>query len=147
MRNFNPVIILTLGLLACGRKEIKPVDLYPEDICSYCKMAISEKMFAGEIVRDDGEVWKFDDLGCLRAHMKSERGQERLHLFFRVMEKQDWVKGEDATLVKSDMIKTPMGSGMIAFAEKKHAEDFVRQHGGKIIALEEFLKGQGFHER
>jgi copper chaperone NosL len=140
------LFLLAMAIFGCKKAEVKPVDLYPEDICAHCKMAISNRAFAGEIVKEDGETLKFDDLGCLRAAMKNEEVPRGAHLFVRAMEKEEWLKAEDATLVKSSMIQTPMGSGMIAFADRKNAENFVKQHGGEIVSLETFLKGKSFHE-
>lgn len=147
MRTFNLFpILLVSGILACGKSEVKPVDLYKEDICAYCKMAISDRMFAGEIVKEDGEAFKFDDLGCLRAFVRKEGGPKGMRLFFRAMEKDEWIKAESATLVKATMIQSPMGSGMIAFSERKNAEDFAKRHGGQLVALDDFLKEKSFHE-
>jgi copper chaperone NosL len=148
MRSVKGIALLAaLGVLACGRSEVKPVDLYPEDLCAHCKMAISVKAFAGEVVKEDGEVLKFDDLGCLRAAMGQAQVARGAHLFVRVMEKEGWVKAAEATIVKAVIIQTPMGSGLIAFAERREAENFVKQHGGEILSLDEFLKGRGFHEQ
>ncbi len=61
------LLLTTLVLFggACASSAFDPVELYPEDMCSRCKMAISDKRFAGEILSGDGSVRKFDDLGCM----------------------------------------------------------------------------------
>ena len=138
--------LVALIVFGCRKTEVKPVDILPEDLCAFCKMAISDKMFAGEIVKEDGEAVKFDDLGCLRAYARKEGGPKGMHLFFRSMEKDEWIKAEQAVLVKTPLIKTPMGSGLIAFEEKKNADAFTKQHGGQLVAFDEYLKGKSFHE-
>jgi copper chaperone NosL len=58
-------IFCALSLAACGNAASEPVDLAEEDMCAFCKMAISERRYAAEFLNRDGDAFKFDDVGCL----------------------------------------------------------------------------------
>lgn len=65
-------ILFALTFAACREAEIKPVNIAAEDVCTHCKMALSEKQFAAEFITSDGEAVKFDDIGCLLDYRKEK---------------------------------------------------------------------------
>lgn len=118
-------------LFACGNSEIKPVDIYPEDMCSQCRMAISEPAFASEIITTDGEVFKFDDLGCM-AKFKEKSGALKIAAtFVKDYETKNWLPYEHSTIILTSL-QTPMGSGKAAFADSAQA----RKHLAKFPTRE-----------
>lgn len=115
-------IFLTVFLAACTSGEIKPVPIEVGDMCSFCKMAISEKQFAAEIIAEDEQVLKFDDIGCLLRHRQAAGNQLKpAAIFVTDHDSRQWLKAEDAFFVKSKTFKTPMGSGIVAFADNAKA--------------------------
>ena len=87
-----------------------------EDMCSFCRMAISEKRFASELLIQDGEVFKFDDIGCMLRFRKSHGHPESVVATFVLdYETRKWLKAEEAYFVKSKEFKTPMGGNVVAF--------------------------------
>ena len=109
---------LTLWLLffiGCGKVELRPVELLPEDICGFCKMAISEKRYASELITQDGEVFKFDDIGCMLRFRKERSHVESAATFVADFDTREWLKSEKAYFVKSKEFKTPMGGNLAAF--------------------------------
>lgn len=82
-------------------------------------MAISEKQFAAEIIKNDETVLKFDDIKCmLRYQERSEDKQKLAATFVTDYVSKEWIKAEDAFYVRSETIKTPMGGGIIAYRDK-----------------------------
>lgn len=117
-----------LVLSGCGPKEIKPVDIYPEDMCARCRMAVSDQRFASEIISDKGEVFKFDDIGCLEEFYKMKpRTLTVSAVFYKDYATRSWVAAERATVVETG-IMTPMSSGKVAFADSSAAEKFRIEH-------------------
>ena len=57
----------------CQTRAFEPVAIVPEDMCSYCKMAISEKRYAAELIDSEGQAFKFDDIGCMVNFTKSPK--------------------------------------------------------------------------
>lgn len=82
---------------ACGRAELTPVDLTPNETCSFCRMAISETQYAAEILTEDGDPLPFDDLLCLATYLKQKGDQMKVGAIF-VMDysSRTWVKAEHA---------------------------------------------------
>jgi copper chaperone NosL len=83
-------LFLIFSLLSCS-KEIKSEEIEPYDICYLCKMAISQLEFATEIVTPDGEVYKFDDIGCMIEFSKMRDLPKCSVMFVRDFYTKEWV--------------------------------------------------------
>jgi copper chaperone NosL len=114
-----------LALHGCGSAEIKPVEIYPEDMCSQCRMAISEHVFASEMIMADGEVFKFDDLSCLEKFREKSAGRKIAATFVKDYETKKWLPYERSVIVQTSL-KTPMGSGKVALADSARAKEFLK---------------------
>lgn len=119
-------IVASIALLGCAASEAKPVDIFPEDMCSNCRMAISDLAFASEIVTDK-EVFKFDDLGCLEFFQNKHKEIKAVATFVRDFESKTWIAIERSAIVKTNLA-TPMGSGKVAFADSVKAHAFEKDH-------------------
>jgi copper chaperone NosL len=117
---------ICLSFFACGSSEIKPVDIYPEDMCSHCRMAVSDQAFASEIITTDGEVFKFDDLGCLERFKEKSADLKIAATFVKDYETKNWLPYERSTIVQTS-IKTPMGSGKVALADSERVREFLEK--------------------
>ena len=127
-REYSMAMILSLvPLLGCGASEIKPVDIFPEDMCAHCRMAVSDQRFAAEIISDAREPFKFDDIGCMEDFQKENSNLKIAARFFKDYETKNWIVPERATIVETSVF-TPMGSGKVAFADSSKAKEFLRQH-------------------
>jgi len=114
-------------LVGCATDDIKPVDIYPEDMCSNCKMAPSDHRFASEIINNQGEVFKFDDIGCMLKFRSSHNGMKISATYLKDYDTKEWIPYERSTIVETD-VETPMGSGKVAFADSTRAKEFQKQH-------------------
>lgn len=133
-------LFFLLFITNCGAPEIKPVDIAAEDVCTHCKMAISEKQFASEIITTDGDALKFDDIGCMQDYLKEKPDTKVAVHFFMNYETKTWLKGNAATFVKSKEITSPMGGGIIAFEHETKAKTAAAEFSGQIINFAELLK-------
>ena len=116
-------VFLFLFLLAsinCTR-SLAPVDIEDGDMCSFCRMAISEKRYAAEVIMNDESVFKFDDIGCMLRYQKAKGSAEAAAIYVADSETKKWLKVDDAFFVRSTTAKTPMGSGIVAFASAEKA--------------------------
>ena len=119
---FRYIAVLTaLGLIGCS-SDLRPVDIENGDMCSFCRMAISEKQFAAEMITAEESVLKFDDVGCLLRYLKARAdAPNAAAIYVADSDNKKWLKAEDAFFVRSTTVKTPMGSGIIAFASAEKA--------------------------
>jgi copper chaperone NosL len=129
--------LLLLG--ACGTaEEPKPVAIEAQDVCGFCKMAISEKRYAAEFIDQDGVAFKFDDIACMFHYVKDQQKKGSITAFFVVdFKSQAWLKAEEVRYVRSPEFKTPMSGGIAAFKEKSGADDPAVQYHGKLLSFSE----------
>lgn len=118
------MIVLLAG---CSAKEVKPVDIFPEDMCAYCRMAVSDQRFASEIVTDAGEALKFDDIGCLEQYESDHPVVKAATRFVKEYDTKGWLRWQDAVVVTTGL-STPMGSGKVAVRDSGRAEELVRRY-------------------
>jgi copper chaperone NosL len=119
--------VMTSMLVGCRASELKPVDIYPEDMCSLCRMAVSDQRFVSEIITDQREVFKFDDIGCMENFKEKSNNLHVAVIFLRDYESKNWMLFGRGTIVETD-VTTPMGSGKVAFADSARASQFVKLH-------------------
>lgn len=124
------VSVLALLIHSCS-KEIKPEEIEPHDVCYLCKMAISQLNFATEIVTPDGEIYKFDDIGCMVEFKKMHELPSGSVMFVRDFYTKEWVRIENAYFVKSEKIQTPMNYFIATFKTRESLEKFLSEYGGE----------------
>lgn len=129
-----------LASCAGGPPEPAPI-LLDEDACSYCRMAISERRYAAELVTREGRVERFDDAGCLAAWLREHGRPEGAAAFVTDYRTGDWLAAEAATYVASPALPTPMRSGLAAFADRAAAEAAAAELGGEVAGWEEVRSG------
>ncbi len=112
---------------SCSSSDPRPVDLFPEDICAECRMAISAEQFAAEIVDVKGEPYKFDDIACMLSFSAQRTDLQGATMFVKDFDTRGWLAFGSATIVETS-VQTPMGSGKVAFGDKTRALDFQRQY-------------------
>lgn len=124
---YSPALSLSFALLSagCTAAEVRPVELYPEDMCAACRMAISDARFASEIIETDGTVSKFDDIGCLLKFREKSSQPQIAAIFLKDYETLAWVPYEKSTIVETG-VSTPMASGRVAFGASDRAGAFAR---------------------
>ena len=110
---------------------------YGQEACSACGMVIDQPRFAAATLLLNGEVLKFDDLGeMLSYHMDHPEAQVAAW-FVHDYPSEEWIRGETAVFVHSESIQTPMGGGIVAFADPAAAKAFAAERNGKIYNLDE----------
>jgi copper chaperone NosL len=137
------LICLLLAAVSCTHRPPRPVELEATDMCAQCKMAISEKRYAAEIVDRDGNVIKFDNVGCMARYASAHDLKAQAAAWF-VMDSdgREWLDARQALLVKSASIPGPMGSGILASKEQTKAEDLAKKFSGQTIRFDDLWKEQ-----
>ncbi|HZS08015.1 MAG TPA: nitrous oxide reductase accessory protein NosL [Blastocatellia bacterium] len=138
------MVILIIALLAaCQQAQLRPVELLPEDMCSYCRMAISESKYAAELITKDGDALKFDDIGCMADYINRKKNRDSVAGYFFVdFHTKRWVKGEEAYFVSSSKFQTPMSGGIVAITDRAQAEATAAEHQGRLLTLAEVIGAQ-----
>jgi copper chaperone NosL len=125
-------------LAACRTGPPRPIEIDATDMCSRCRMAISQKRYAAELLDGAGNVWKFDDIGCMVRYTVDHHLNPQSGTYF-VMDygTQQWLAAPRAIYVRSAAIPSPMSGGLAAFQDQAQAEAFSRGVRGRVLAFED----------
>jgi copper chaperone NosL len=133
-------LLLPLSACPAGGKP-QPVEIvWNEDSCVECRMAISDRNFACEVVSADGICSAFDDLGCLVVWVRKNGLPESGAAYVRDFNDQSWVEAQQATYLYSRTLPTPMSYGLAAFKTQSAAEAGAKQWPGQVWDWEAVLK-------
>jgi copper chaperone NosL len=137
------ILLSALLLAGCATPKFEPVEIAAEDMCAFCKMAISEKKYAAEFLNRDGDVFKFDDIGCMANYIVEKKAGDSIAAYYVVdFDSKQWLKAEEASLVASPNFHTPMGGGMVAFKDRSRAEATATENQGRQLPFAEALGGR-----
>lgn len=120
-------VLAFVTLAGCASSEVRPVELYEEDACAMCRMAVSDPAFASEIITLDGDVLKFDDLRCLENYRREHATLRIRAIFVKDYETRAWLPYEQSVIIRTS-IATPMGSGTIAATSADQARRLSKAH-------------------
>lgn len=132
-------------LLPCsaGEPEAPPLAALQlgHDACAYCRMVVGQVGFAARLRHPDGREATYDDIGCLvRALESAAVDPSQVDLWVEDHEGGGWVTIDHATLVELPAPKggtvTPMGYGVLGFANAKTAEAFATSEKGTTVTIE-----------
>ena len=134
-------IAMLMVLAQCQRRAAEPVAIEANDMCSFCRMSISERRYAAELIDEEGEVFKFDDIGCLANFMKQKRNNATIRATFVMdFDRREWLKAENGFYVRSSELKTPMNGGIVAFKDQSSAAAAVAKYHGAKLEFAELTK-------
>ena len=129
-------VVLNSG---CSPNGPEPIILH-KDMCSHCKMAISDGHFGGEVITDKGRVYKFDDLYCLREFLAEKKDIKINKNFIHdYLHENQLIPAETAYFVKSGLFKSPMGGNTAGFSKKEDAEKISSEKNGEVFTWSEII--------
>jgi copper chaperone NosL len=99
-------------------------------------MAVSDRRYAAEVLDREGNLFKFDDVGCMAAFLRSRRPQIGA-AYVADYETRAWVRAEDARYVEAAAFHTPMAHGIVAFGDAARAESAASRHAGRVLHFAE----------
>lgn len=106
-------------LAACASGPPAPAVLDTRnEACGWCRMAISEVRFAGQLVAPSEEPKFFDDLGCLGHYVRGSKSLPRGAVVYVADHRtRAWVRADAAAFTAVPSLATPMSSHLIAHAD------------------------------
>lgn len=117
-----------------------PPELRPgKQMCAECGMQIDEDRCAAASIAEPTaghpEYLIYDDIGCMLFHERAHRDEKVHARFVRDYEARTWLKAEDAKYLRAtaDKIRTPMGSGIVAFGTSESATQAQSKYEGTIL--------------
>jgi len=132
MRKFSLLLLLLLAIIGCEKKQIGAVEKihWDRDMCERCKMAVSERKFAFEIIDPkSGKAYKFDDIGCGVLWLEEEKipWRDKAIMWVTDAKTGEWIDAKKAYYTDDSI--TPMAYGFAAYSDKtkpkgKELKDF-----------------------
>jgi copper chaperone NosL len=149
MRRGSLPAALALGLAACSSGPVPPAALDTRnEACRFCRMHVSDKRCAAQLVAPGEEPLFFDDLGCLAGYLKARSRQPRGEVAYVADHRTgDWVAASQAVFTRVEGLETPMGSHVIAHADAVSRDADGDARGGVPRSLVEILGTQLAGER
>ena len=110
MLNVHQMLALGIFAVACQTAD-GPVDpVWGKQLCSTCRMIVSEPAYAAELVDERGARHFFDDIGCLDAYLVEHSKAEPRGVWVRSGER--WVDAKSARYASG--APSPMDYGFVA---------------------------------
>jgi copper chaperone NosL len=133
--------MLLAGLVGCPHGRPQPVAIVlSEDSCAQCRMAVSVKKFAAELVTIEGHVDYFDDIGCLLTAIKAHGQPVGAVAFVVDFNTGQWLDAAQALYVQAKGMPTPMSSGLAAFGTRDAAQVQAKSWSGQVLDWETLCK-------
>ncbi len=119
--------VASLFLIGCTAKP-EPLKV-GVDHCDACRMTITDDRFGGEIITDKGRIYKFDSLDCLLGYYRSHKEQTAKVLVSDFAKPGQLVEVSQAQFLRSERVKGPMGSSVIASSDASAFKSFSPKPG------------------
>jgi copper chaperone NosL len=133
-------IAVCAALAACAAGPPAPAELDTRtEACRSCRMAVSEARFAAQLVARGGEPLFFDDIGCLRAFLRSGESAASRTAYIADHRTRQWVSAERAVYTRVPGLSTPMGSQLVAHADAASRDLDPSARGGSPVPVAEVL--------
>lgn len=123
------LVFLILIIASC---TIKPQPIKMGDTCDFCMMGVADDRFGAELITKKGKIYKFDDIHCLLGFMKANKvpkEEQKTVLFVDFEAPHGFLKSANVALLKSEALRSPMGSNIAAFknqAQLKQTQNKLR---------------------
>jgi copper chaperone NosL len=122
-----------LMLVACAPSGPKPVALN-KDLCAYCKMTITDANFATQLVTEKGRNYVFDDIVCMLGFVDDNADTKVSHFYIADFSRpSDFIDIEQAQLLHSDSLRSPMGGNIAGFAVNDSLELYQARFSGNKV--------------
>ena len=117
------VLTVALALAGCAGTPAGPPRVqWGVDECGYCHMILSDSRSAAVARNETGEEVRFDDLGCAASFFAAANGGAgRWQTWVHAVDDERWLDAEQAWVVRFNGRRTPMGSGLAAYASEPAA--------------------------
>ena len=135
-----PVALLFILLQSCNTGP-QPIQA-GVDQCSFCKMTVSDTRFACELITQKGKVYKFDDTHCMIAFTAApgwDKSAVKNYYLANFSSPEQWISAENALLVKSDQLKSPMGGNIAAFSNAGNQKTAIENFTGTAVSWKDIM--------
>lgn len=134
--------LLAVIFLAACTAEPDPI-LFGVQECAHCRMTITERPFAAQLMTDKGRTHSFDAIECMMRFTNSNFESDQQVRLYRVADQQsphDLFDATTATYVVSESIPSPMGGNLSAYKSHDAAAMRLGADQGDILTWKELVE-------
>lgn len=132
------LLLLPLFFLHCSTGP-RPIN-FGNDSCAFCKMTLMDPHYGAEIVTKKGKVFVADDVNCLVKYIKSGSlaADDIAGIYVTDYSRKGVLLDvQKAVYLRSEVLKTPMASGLAAFANLEELNTIRTSANGKVLNWEQ----------
>lgn len=134
------LLMLIFFLSACEPPGPRPVSIN-KDECAYCKMTVTDVRFAAQAITEKGRHYIFDDIVCLRDFKKENKDMAFHNLYVaNYTEPSEFVDVDNAYLVHSESLRSPMAGNIAVFAERDSSVAYKERWSGAFVEWTNLLR-------
>ncbi len=139
-------LVLQMVFVA-GCSDPRPVPLtLGETACNHCHMTLMDERFAAELLTITGKAYTFDSVECLASFALESTDEIHSLWVTNFGAPSHLVRVEEAFFVRSPLLKSPMGMGLVAFGEGMTPEDALNSFAGELLDWQgvlDVVRGEG----
>jgi len=111
------MLVLAVACLPACAGPVAPARLDAKnDVCSSCRMVVSDEHAASQIVSPGEEPRFFDDLGCLKQYLEAQPLPAGSVVYVADHRTGEWARAGEAVFVRLNRDAGAMGSPVAAYA-------------------------------
>ncbi|MBO6780025.1 MAG: nitrous oxide reductase accessory protein NosL [Rhodothermales bacterium] len=134
-----------LLVTGCGQPGPEPF-VFGQDTDAFCRMTISEPVFASQLVTSTGKVYKFDSVECMVGYVHAGRADDVAQLWVTDSARPgQLIPAEEAFFVQSSAIRSPMGGGLMAVSDEVAALALATERDGSVLSWGELTPAVAEH--
>lgn len=142
-RSTATATVLVGGLFlisSCGNQGPRVVKIN-EDVCAFCKMTITDPLFASQLTTLKGRHYIFDDLSCMTSYKKENTVLEVDRFYVADFSSPPaFIDLDQAILLRSDSLRSPMGGNVAAFAIQDSAMHYKDRYGAREVSWADLMR-------
>ncbi len=142
MRNIIYILFLALIVLLSSCSQ-QPAEIhYGSDECAHCKMMITDNRFAAQAVTETGKSIKFDAIECMADYAGENKSElQSAELWVSDFNNPGiWININNAFLIKSEVINSPMGESLLALDTEKDMKEHLAEYPGERVEWQQLVK-------
>jgi copper chaperone NosL len=126
-------LALVAALGCAGGSGPRPIVL-GEDSCAFCRMAITDARYGGELRTSTGRVHTFDAVECLAGFVAAAGDSARFDgVWVSDFEGGPMLDAQAAVYLQGGSLHSPMGRQLTAFAPTRDTRELVERFGGTVL--------------
>lgn len=141
MKNFKLIFLVLFSLLFISCSEDKPKNgmhkvHWDRDMCERCKMIVSERKFAVQVIDEHDKSHMFDDIGCALVWFEEENLSwlDKAKIWINDAHTGEWIDARKSIFAVGNL--TPMGYGVSAYTKESIPKDATQlnfEEASKVI--------------